>query len=631
VVLAVGLIGATAAVLVGARSDVSLGDEVYHFYMAKRWVEGGHRPVDDPQIHASSLAKRKYMAMPLWHAGLAGVWSVTGIRQDAAQVYQGAWYVVLVLATYDVGRRFYGRRVGLGAAVLMATMPFAAAYTNMIYVDVAVAAMSMLVLSCLVRRHFLWAGVMLSLAFLTKQNAYFLAPGVGVAVMLLARGTFFRRLAWATSCLAVAAMLHVPEMAWRQTHLGSLTYHPPGPTLSLAFKGTTESASQAIPIEALSYHFEHPSDIIRDPTMLVRYLGVPLLAGLALGLGGGAVGWWRWRSQPTRGRWRPTRGWVLGIPVLLYVPQFLYLFRHDWGVRYLAPILPLLCVIAARSLSAVRPRRVRAMVWLGILAAGVGQFVIAEAYLYEHRKLKPDMLEAYRWIGRNTEPNAGILCQNAVLAPMTGRRALWHTEASLPEIGYLLWVADEEEARLILRRYQVEYIFVELPRVYDDRLEHKLPDWPRSFVAKLESWPSMRPVFRNSAAAVWRVAETRPTTSSSPSPATQQQPDASAPGESHPEAFRSSQRQERSAKRFRKPLTGIRPRSYSGIDVRMSGAGYRCNGFFMFTAQQVSLWGRCDSKSSLGCWSLCQPTTRPRASTRFSTTWRRTYPGPTWW
>jgi 4-amino-4-deoxy-L-arabinose transferase-like glycosyltransferase len=522
-VLAIALIGATVTSLVGMRSDVSLGDEVYHFYMAKRWVEGGHRPTEEFQIHANPLARRKYTAMPLWHAGLAAIWSVTGIRQDVAQVYQGAWYVAFVLVMYDLGRRLYRRRVGFWTALLAATMPFIAVFTSLLYVDVAATTLSTLVLSCLVRRWFLRAGVVLGLAFLAKQNTYFLVPPIILSILLLARGTFGRRLAWAIGCLALAAVLHAPELAWGYYNLGSMSHRHPGvqalqPSQASPTAGPVMAAGEeAAPVKEVSYRFVHPSDFIRDPKMLVRYLGIPLWAGLALSLGRGTVDLRRRFKQGAKAWCRPTRGWILWLWVLMYIPPFAYFFHGFYGVRYLAPIMPMLCVISAHSLFTLRTRWAW-VVALGVLVMGAGQFAAAETFLYEQRRLKPDMIEAYQWVVQNTEPNAGLLCQNTVLTPMTRRRAMWSSEASLPEIGYLLWEANEKEACHILRRYAVDYIFVERARIYDDSTEHRLPDWPQSFVTKLEGWPSMKLVFRNNAAAIWRLPKTAPPTSPSLTP-----------------------------------------------------------------------------------------------------------------
>jgi 4-amino-4-deoxy-L-arabinose transferase-like glycosyltransferase len=509
-VLVVALIGAAVSVGVGLGSNVSLGDEVYHFSMAKRWVESGHRPIDEPQMFANPQGKVKYMAMPLWPGGLALLWSVTGIRQDVAQVYQGLWYVLLVLATYDLGCQVYGRRAGFWAGVLAATMPFAVAFTTMLYVDVPAMAISTFAIGCLMRRWFLRAGVVLGVAFWTKQNAYLLVPGVVAGVVLLARGGLVRRLAWAAACIGLASALHAPELLWRYQHLGTVTNRQATPP---SVRADSEQVRLEAHGEPVSPAFVHPSDIVRKPQMLVRYLGIPLLAGLVWAVVGAAAA--LGRSDRRRGGQggNPQGSWVLALIILLYIPEFFYLFRGFLGVRYLAPILPMACVLAAGAMASVRHPAARAVLAVAVLAMGAGQVAVGEAFVYSQRRLSPDMLAAYRWVAANTPSDAGVLCQNAVLTPMTGRRAIWRTPVSLPGIGFLLWQAREDEARRMLRRYGVDYVFVERLRIYDDSHERRLPDWPRSFVDKLETWPSMERVFRNKEAAIWRVSPTPASTS----------------------------------------------------------------------------------------------------------------------
>ena len=474
VVLVIALLGATICASVGIFSDVSLGDEVYHFYSPQHWVESGQRPISDPLINASPRAERKYMKAPLWHGGLAVIWSLTGIGQTTAQLYQAAWYIVLVLAVYDLGRRLYDRRVGMWSAGLMACMPFVAAFSNMLYVDIMVMGVVALMLGCLVRRRFVIASIILGLAFLTKRNSYFLVPGFFFIVAFLAGGSWKRRLLWMGICAAIAMAIHTPDLVWRHINLGSVTMHPKGPAPVVDIT------------QAPKFVFIHPSDIWHRPLSAIRYLGIPLLGGLAL---------YAWRRPVEK------RDWILAVPIILYIPLFLYFFRGFWGVRYLAPIFPMLCVLSAKAICMLKSRRLLAIVVIGCVA----QFAVTEAYMLIQRRLPAPMLEAYRWVCDNTKPDAGLMCLNAAVVPQTGRRAIWHSEASLPEIGYLLWEANESEAIKIFKVNGIDYVFVERDRVYDDRYERRLPAYPRSFLDKLNAWKSMQKVFENSAATIWEI------------------------------------------------------------------------------------------------------------------------------
>lgn len=480
IVLAIAFVGAGICAHVGNFSDVSLGDEVYHFFLAKRWVESGERPITEPLIHANPRGQRKYVSAPLWHAGLAALWFLTGVGQTSAQLYQAAWYVVLVLAVYDGGRYLYGRRVGMWAAGLMACLPFAAAFTNMLYVDVSMMALTALIMACLLRRRFVFAAILLGLTFVTKRNSYLMVPGFLLVVVLLVGKPWKKRLLWAGCFVAIAAVVHVPDLMWRHANLGTLIHHP-------APVATSANEVRMPSKENLHYRFVHPSNIADHPTTVVTYLGIPLLAGLAL----------YFLRRPDS---RPA--WVVILPVLLYLPSFLWLFRGNWAMRYLAPTFPLLCLLSARGICSIKSRR-----WLGLLAiGGVCQFAAAEACILTRRTLSAPMREAYRWVSTHTAPDAGLMCLNAVLSAQTGRRAIWHTEASLPEIGYLLWVADEPEAVRILQANAIHYVFVEKDRIYDDSSVRYLPGYPQSFLDKLAAWQSTKRVFENPAAVIWQVA-----------------------------------------------------------------------------------------------------------------------------
>ncbi|MDK1032316.1 MAG: glycosyltransferase family 39 protein, partial [Planctomycetia bacterium] len=229
IVVIIALAGSALCASVGISGDVSLGDEIYHYFMAKHWAEGGTRPVFDPLIHASQRAQRRYMAAPLWHGGLVGLWSVTGVGKAVAQLYQAFWYIVLVLGVYDCGRVLYDRRAGMWAAGLIASMPFVAAFTSMFYIETMLMALAALMLGCLLRRRFVIAAVLLGLAFVTKRNAYFMVPGFVFLVVMLAGGSWKRRVLWIGLCGAIALAVHMPDLLWRHTNLGSLTHPRKGP------------------------------------------------------------------------------------------------------------------------------------------------------------------------------------------------------------------------------------------------------------------------------------------------------------------------------------------------------------------------------------------------------------------
>ena len=135
-----------------------------------------------------------FMAQPLY--------ILLGVSTDVTALTTTLWFALAILFTYFLGRRLYNWRTGLFAAVLFSFYPAVYLQSRTYYVDIALTAMVLITLYCLLRtdsfrsrRASLAFGIALGLAALTK-NAFIImtiGPIMGVVVVALWSGG---RTAW---------------------------------------------------------------------------------------------------------------------------------------------------------------------------------------------------------------------------------------------------------------------------------------------------------------------------------------------------------------------------------------------------------------------------------------------------
>jgi hypothetical protein len=171
--------------------------------------------------------------------------------------------------------------------------------------------------------------------------------------------------------------------------------------------------------------------------------------------------------------------------------------------RYLSPILGPLAIIGAIGFSSFRSKYLRYI----LIAGCILQFASASVFTYVHRIIPSGTKQGYAFIRNNTPTDAKIMCTKNALALHAERVAMWSTYASLAELPYLFWDADEEEALQILEKYGIEYIFVEKDRIYDDREVNHLGGYPQSFLTKQSTWPSFELVFDNESIGIWKITQ----------------------------------------------------------------------------------------------------------------------------
>lgn len=542
IVAGLALLLAAGIALTGIVSDLSLGDEVYQYRFAKLWYETGQRPVYDPLLETNPRSLYFFDQDPLWAMGLIALWKMTGgVSKAAMQIYHAAFYTLLVIVVYLLGKQLYDERTGTYAALIAATTPFLVAYSVVAYIDVPAVTLAVVVFLMLAKKRLFWAGVFAGLAFLMKRNTWLLIPPLAVYLLYMWRR---RELSFKQIVLFAlpAGLMTVGELAGRYLLWGSIFFAPQGSEeiatailtgqrnvrfpdifelipngLAAIFQGlapqppvtevtTLGQAAQTaapvasslkgrlseplVPLEVNVQWGYTPSNIFFDPLSMPTYLGIPLLLLLP--------GYFVFRR-------RKFRDLILLLPVVLYFVEYLYFFRGQWAVRYLAPIFGLLSVLSAAGLQDIRARLgsrpARAMLLiLGVVC--VLQYAGAIAKIITARQVSGEIREAYQYIAREAPEDAAILYPEYGLSEETGRPMIWIRLLELPQ---LFWQLDERQSRELLARYRVEYILIKKDRIYDDRaVKHRL-GYPRSWIERIRGYGSFRSVFENSEAAILKL------------------------------------------------------------------------------------------------------------------------------
>jgi len=270
-----------------------------------------------------------------------------GPTETAARTPSLVASVASVGLIYALGLSLYGRNVGLLAAFLLAASPFAILFAPTAFTDPLM--ITWVLAGCLVvvKGHWMWAGIFLGLAAITKQQGAFFVPlalGMGLASNLKSQFAI-RNSQFASFVAAFVSVLGL-ALAWdiaRARQPGFLvqsliSYRDLSPSLAMAWEHLLGYAS------LLQYGTGSP---VLNLTLL---LGLPLLL-----VADGLV--WRSASKTT-----PSSEGTVQIQnqarfdLILVVFVALFLIGHSlvtfevWD-RYLLGLIPLLALLLARALT----------------------------------------------------------------------------------------------------------------------------------------------------------------------------------------------------------------------------------------------------------------------------------------
>jgi 4-amino-4-deoxy-L-arabinose transferase-like glycosyltransferase len=342
-----------------------------------------------------------YYLLHFWTAALGT--SVTAVRGLSALLG-----TLLVAATFGLGRKLYGRAVGLSAAFLAAISPFQVYYSQeaRMYILVALlGALSTLLMVWLLERleeggnPVLPAALYVAAAAGCLYSHYFgftilLAQNLGFLVWLAGggRGRWKALAIWA-SLQAVAVGTFAP---WLRLTLGQLRTWP---AVSEGF-GAPELARRALEVFSLG--------LSADATYLV-----PAMAAFALLLLVGLATWW-----PRERSWRP-RAFPVALAALCFAVPIIVMYvlsrqRPMYNPKFILLATTGYLILAGRgaaALAGARRWRAPAAILAGVLSAVIvaASTQSLGAYYFDPAHARDDYRSIASYIEAAAQPGDAIL------------------------------------------------------------------------------------------------------------------------------------------------------------------------------------------------------------------------------
>jgi 4-amino-4-deoxy-L-arabinose transferase-like glycosyltransferase len=505
------LIFSTCVVLsAGLTSDLYLGDEVYHYRFAKDIYQAGKRVAFDPIYSTGNPPGYFYSSEPLWSGLLAILWRLVGnISFPVAQIYHTFYYLLLILLTYLLGIQIYGKKEGIYAALLILSAPMAVSFGILFYLDLPGSAFAALSLLLFLKRRYFLTGLAIALMYFTRRNACFLVPGFMLGLFLFSEGKLSVKLRYLSYLVLPAGCLGFMDIHWRFVHIESAKNE-----ITSIGKGVAAVSNIEIPSVTSTLRFikdrmglwgggEYLNSSLLSPKDLIKYFGIAILLGIFF---------YFWFKRDKRS----------DFPILICVAGYLLLFFLFFGIksdiRYLFPIISLLCVLASSSFKAIEHLKwVKVLILIGCIIQLLG----TSFYVHQTRLMPPGIKEGFSFIKKNTPARALFMYPGYIFIEATGRRFIWEfffeTEGKLmskkypyldfrkDKSAFLFWNKEEGDLREILEMNKLDYIVVDKSKIYDDTKIKHFGGYPKSFIERIHTLPFLENVFENREMSIWAI------------------------------------------------------------------------------------------------------------------------------
>jgi len=528
----------SVVMIAGLVSDACLGDELYHCRFAKNFYWQGERPTVDILYKDSSESEIVklpdhliYYGDMLWHGTLAQIWKICGhISFTVAQLYQSLYYVLLVILTYLLAREIYGKEAGFYAAILIGTVPMVAVFGILLYTDVPATVFCVLCVLLVVKRRYFWTGIALGLMYLCKRNGLLFFPVILLLSFCQDKVALKIRFRNAVLLLVGAAVVVSPDLYWREVNFKGfppnrytsvmvvfnrlagvrarvgagrragvdpnkpgVEPNKPGVELKkphvkpieydMAPVGTTEVGDMKTFANMLGEDFPFIKYIQR--VLWLSYFGLAILIGLPLYL------------ICRRYRRKDIILWALIGTYLLVYFRFLGLSNE---VRYMLPIVPFLCILAAVPIAASKNKLGKAV----IIAVCLAQFLAAAGYLCTKRQVPQQIEDGFEFVRENAPQDARLFYVEHIALDRTNRKIQLPVPGH-PLLKKMFWAVDTTEVLGAMNQMSIDYIMVKKARIYDDSNRSYFNGYPKSFIDRLPELTFMKLVFDNRDMSIWQV------------------------------------------------------------------------------------------------------------------------------
>lgn len=401
-VLLIGIIALAVLLRVFSIGHSLSWDEAWN---ANSIMDGATGHTDDASTFFPNFYRHPpaYTGLGILYAKVGGA-GRTGLAW-AMEITSILFAVLLVLAIYCCGAEWFGKGAGLVSAFLFALMPAARVYDTWIKQESMTLFFCMLFLLFFFRGRTLLSGLMLGLAFLTKEIAIFVPLAVFAFVIARRRFDFFKK-------LVKSGLFAVALSAWWY-----LLFSRTAGTFTDFFLGRDQSAH----VWKQSWYF-YVERIPRD-------IGWAALALAALGL----LAFFTWPgrgAETTNGEGLTTREMVVFVGiwvVIVYLPLSISYGKPPWMVYSALPALALLGGWGAAELYRAAVRRMGS-------ARGLVVFLIAlvcvaatsmpygyDSYVRGADVMYPDALRDRRvaeYVNRVGGPSARVMMRDADMSPI---------------------------------------------------------------------------------------------------------------------------------------------------------------------------------------------------------------------
>lgn len=499
--------------LCGVLTDLKFSDEIFHFWFAKDWYEKGSRPVYNTLVDTVPEYEyyRYYVNAPLWHYGLKSIFNlISKPSKNIASLYMIGWFSLLLFGTYFLTRDIYSeKQTALYSVFFIATMPFFVAFSILFFIDMPIASMTPFLIYFTMKRNYIIASVIMGIMFLLKENSYLLFPACFLLLIYWNKNRslpFIKRFMHAIIFLLIVVVITLPNFKFRLDNFeGILVPHDKGAILNVINKLVKTSY---LSIHDMLTSTLAPQKEYKKPQVSIsNYLTSNLLSLKTFfkyfGIIFPFLFLWKIITIFKYKNYQKKEIYIL-IPIIVYIPLYLIAFQGWWEIRYLSPILPLLCIISADGLKYIKKTYINAL----IILVGLITFIATISFIYIDRQVTSHEKKAIEYIKQL--PNGRILTpEELFISYYTGKHTLWSNSfIYTPKLGLyeLLWGDNDKKSMQIIRNFKIKYILIPHKRIYDDTNIRHFGGYPKSFINKIKKLPYIEEIYSNEYASLWRVS-----------------------------------------------------------------------------------------------------------------------------
>ena len=373
-------------------------------------------------------------------------------------------------------------------------------FSILFYLDLPGTAFAALSLFLLLKKRYFLAGLGISLMYFTRRNGCFLIPGFILGFWLIDKESLITKLKNSLFLILPTAILAPFDLRWRKIYIEGAKFTIPG--VGKYTSGGIWEYITARLTKLLWGSGEYLNSSLINPRDVIQYFGVALLGGLFL--------YFLLKKNKKEDL-------LLWACVILYFILFAYLFGINSDIRYIFPVIPLLCILAGSSLKPIGNLKwIKVLIW----TVCVLQLLVTAFYVHQKRLIPVGMKEGFEFIKQNTPVNALFMYPGYIFIEATGRKFIWASsfqvegrmmskkyptlDLSRDKSALMFWTNKENDIKEIMEINKLDYIVVDKSRVYDDTKVKHFGGYPKSFVERLDQFPFLKLIFENKEMMIWK-------------------------------------------------------------------------------------------------------------------------------